>query len=160
MFRTIGSVLLLVSLSLAAVACGDDDDSGAAGSSGSSGASGSSGSGGSGATGGSGGSAGSTGGDATKGAAVAQSKACSSCHGADYSGGIGPNITSSKTAGIGNWTDAQLAGSINDGTNKDGEPQCSQMQKYGLSDGDMADLIAFLRATKAVDTANEGTGCP
>ena len=67
---------------------------------------------------------------------------------------ISRNITSSKTKGIGAWTDAQIKTAITTGVDKDGShlrppmgfPYYSQM-----TDADLNDLVVYLRAVPARD---------
>ena len=58
------------------------------------------------------------------------------------------NITSSKTAGIGDWTDAEIKTAITQGKRKDGTPLKPPMG-YGyyakMTDGDLDAVIAYLR---------------
>jgi len=58
------------------------------------------------------------------------------------------NITPSKTAGIGDWTDAEIKRAITEGKRKDGSPMKPPMG-YGyyarMTDSDLNDVIAYLR---------------
>jgi mono/diheme cytochrome c family protein len=58
------------------------------------------------------------------------------------------NITSSKTAGIGDWTDAEIKTAIKEGKRKDGTPLKGPMgfQYYAkMTDADLDAVIAYLR---------------
>ncbi len=65
-----------------------------------------------------------------------------------------PNITSSKTAGIGNWTLAQFASAMSDGEGPQGHlyPAFPYDAFTTMSDQEIADLYAALEATPAIDT--------
>ena len=58
------------------------------------------------------------------------------------------NITPSKAAGIGDWTDAEIKRAITEGKRKDGSPMKPPMG-YGyyarMTDSDLNDVIAYLR---------------
>jgi mono/diheme cytochrome c family protein len=58
------------------------------------------------------------------------------------------NITSSKTAGIGDWTDAEIKAAITQGKRKDGSPLKPPMG-FGyyakMTDSDLNDVIAWVR---------------
>ena len=58
------------------------------------------------------------------------------------------NITSSKTKGIGAWTDAQIKTAITTGVDKDGKhlkPPMGFGYYDHMTDGDLNDVIAWLR---------------
>ena len=98
---------------------------------------------------------------------------CGNCHtprgpdgplpGMDLAGGYkieskvfvayGPNITPDIETGIGRWTDAQIVTALREGRRPDGSiigtPMPVRMYR-GLSDEDMAAIIAALRATRPV----------
>ena len=64
------------------------------------------------------------------------------------------NITSSKTAGLGDWTDAEIKTAITQGKRKDGTPLKGPMgfQYYAkMTDGDLDAVIAYLRTVPAKD---------
>jgi mono/diheme cytochrome c family protein len=64
------------------------------------------------------------------------------------------NITSSKTAGIGDWTDAEIKTAITQGKRRDGTPLKGPMgyQYYAkMTDGDLDAVIAYLRTVPAKD---------
>ncbi len=65
-----------------------------------------------------------------------------------------PNITSSKTDGIGNWTLAQFAAALSDGEGPQGHLYPAfPFDSYTLmSDQEVADLYAALEAGPAIDT--------
>jgi mono/diheme cytochrome c family protein len=61
----------------------------------------------------------------------------------------GTNITPDKETGIGSWSDADLAAAIRDGVLPDGRVETPAMPYYqyaGMSDADLADLVAYLRS--------------
>jgi mono/diheme cytochrome c family protein len=64
-----------------------------------------------------------------------------------------PNITPDKATGIGRWTDAQLAKAIREGIRPNGSvigpPMPMEFYRH-LSDGDLAAIVAYLRAQPAV----------
>ena len=63
-------------------------------------------------------------------------------------GSVAANITSHPTAGIGGWTDAEIARAITHGIGRDGRP-LTQPMAYGyyaaLKPADLADIVAYLR---------------
>ena len=64
------------------------------------------------------------------------------------------NITSSKTAGIGDWTDAEIKTAITQGKRKDGTPLKGPMgyEYYAkMTDADLDAVIAYLRTVPAKD---------
>jgi len=64
------------------------------------------------------------------------------------------NITSSKTAGLGNWTDAEIKAAIAHGKHKDGTPLKGPMgyQYYAkMTDADLDAVVAFVRTLPAID---------
>jgi mono/diheme cytochrome c family protein len=67
---------------------------------------------------------------------------------------VSRNITSSKTAGIGGWTDAEIKTAITQGKHKDGTPLKPPMG-YGyyakMTDKDLNDIVAYLRTVPAKD---------
>jgi mono/diheme cytochrome c family protein len=67
---------------------------------------------------------------------------------------VSRNITSSKTSGIGNWTDAEIKTAITQGKRKDGSPLKPPMG-FGyyakMTDSDVNDVIAYLRTVPAKD---------
>jgi mono/diheme cytochrome c family protein len=67
---------------------------------------------------------------------------------------VSRNITSSKTKGVGGWTDAELKRAITTGIDKDGHKLNPPMgfQYYAhMTDADLDDLIAWLRTVPAKD---------
>jgi len=68
--------------------------------------------------------------------------------GPDWQGAIATNITSDRTAGIGSWTDDEIARAITKGTGRDGralKPPMAYSFYAGLTDGDVRDIVAYLR---------------
>jgi mono/diheme cytochrome c family protein len=93
------------------------------------------------------------------GETIAADNNCAACHRANFAGaGLYPNITPDDATGVGSWTDKQLSDAITKGLGKDGTPLCSIMAPFDLSDGEVADLIAYIRGIPAVKKANAG-GC-
>ncbi|MFS8066408.1 MAG: c-type cytochrome, partial [Byssovorax sp.] len=89
-------------------------------------------------------------------------RSCNGCHGDQGQGNQGPNITSSKTAGIGAWTTQELEAAIRDGKLKDGTDLCSSMPRWTvkqLSDADLASIIGFMQALPAIDVPSPGSLC-
>jgi len=101
---------------------------------------------------------------------------CMECHtpfaaggGPDFAGSLGKggrefpgpwgisksrNITSSKTAGLGNWTDAEIKTAITRGKSRDGSPLKGPMgfEYYAnMTDADLDAVIAYLRTVPAKD---------
>ena len=91
---------------------------------------------------------------------------CMECHSertrgiSDYKGGLGrggrifpegstaANLTSDRTAGIGGWTDHEIARAIAHGVSRDGhllKPPMAFGYYAGLKESDLADIIAYLR---------------
>ena len=67
---------------------------------------------------------------------------------------VSRNITSSKTAGIGDWTDAEIKTAITQGKRKDGSPLKPPMDFQAYSKMTAADLdaiVAYLRTVPAKD---------
>jgi mono/diheme cytochrome c family protein len=61
---------------------------------------------------------------------------------------VSPNITSSKTKGVGAWTDAEIKRAITTGVDKDGKhlkPPMGYHYYAKMTDSDLNDLIAWLR---------------
>jgi mono/diheme cytochrome c family protein len=112
-------------------------------------------------------------GDATHGAYLIRLGGCVTCHTdpknkqASLAGGAGlptpfgtfypPNITSSKTAGIGNWTLAQFSSAMSNGEGPAGHlyPAFPYDSYTLMSDQEIADLYAALMAFPANDTASK-----
>jgi len=116
-------------------------------------------------------------GDAERGAYFAAISDCGGCHtpGAmtpepDFSRMLGgndigfalpgmgifypPNLTSDIGTGIGGWTDDEIARAIRTGERPDGRilsPAMPWRAYASYSDGDIADLVAFLRTLPTVD---------
>jgi mono/diheme cytochrome c family protein len=65
---------------------------------------------------------------------------------------VSRNITSSKTKGIGAWTDAEIKRAITTGVDKDGKhlkPPMGFHYYAAMTDGDLNDIIAYLRTVPA-----------
>ena len=137
-------------------------DGGVSGGAGASG-SGNGGTGGDGGTGGGGGgaSAGASGADPGKGQMVYVANTCAGCHKKDLSGGGIPgaaNLTPDPDHGLGAWTDAEIRTVLLTGVKKDGTKVCPSMAQYtSLSDGDLGDLIAYMRSVPI--SANAPAAC-
>ena len=108
-------------------------------------------------------------GDPKRGAYLARLSGCITCHTAPgappLSGGAAlvskfgsfyaPNITPDPTQGIGTWSFQQFVRAVREGVSPDGDPYYPAFpyEFYAtLTDSDMADLWAALRATPAVGT--------
>lgn len=78
----------------------------------------------------------------------------------------GSNITSDKEHGIGGWTDGEVARAIREGVSKDGRTLFPQMPyltyRETLSDGEVLDIIAYLRTLKPLpdDPGRTSVGFP
>ena len=112
-------------------------------------------------------------GDAARGQYLIRLGGCVTCHtdpkhkDAQLAGGAGlptpfgtfypPNITSSQTAGIGNWTPAQFAAAMSDGEGPQGHlyPAFPYDTFTLMSDQEIADLYAALLAGPAIDTPSK-----
>jgi mono/diheme cytochrome c family protein len=84
---------------------------------------------------------------------------CSACHGLNYAGSplyYAGNITPDEATGIGSWSDAEIGTAITQGIGKDGEPLCSTMAPYDFDDGQVRDVIAFLRSLTPVSKTLSG----
>lgn len=71
---------------------------------------------------------------------------------------VAPNITPDPETGIGRWTDAQLARAIREGIRPDGSligPPMPFAFYRGLSDRDLAAMVAYLRTVPPVRNATE-----
>jgi mono/diheme cytochrome c family protein len=71
-------------------------------------------------------------------------------HGFDpnWQGAIASNITSDRTVGIGAWTDDDIKRAITKGIARDGhvlKPPMGYSFYAGLTDGDVSDIVAYLR---------------
>jgi len=70
----------------------------------------------------------------------------------------GTNITPDAETGIGKWTDQEIATAIRDGWRVDGSAESPAMPYYryaGMTDTDLADLIAYLRSLPAIRRQNK-----
>lgn len=71
---------------------------------------------------------------------------------------VGPNITPDPETGIGRWTDAQIATAIREGKRPDGSligpPMPIELYR-GISDRDLAAMVAYLRSVPPVRNAVE-----
>ncbi|MBN3772980.1 cytochrome c [Burkholderia sp. Se-20378] len=114
-----------------------------------------------------------------KGHQLAIAADCMACHtaldgGKPFAGGYGiaspmgqiysSNITPSKTAGIGNYTEVQFARALREGVRADGAylyPAMPYTSYSGLSDDDVHALYSyFMHAVKPVDEAAPATSLP
>jgi mono/diheme cytochrome c family protein len=68
----------------------------------------------------------------------------------------GPNITTDRETGVGDWSDEELIAAIREGNARAGveSPVMPYYQYAGMSDGDAADLIAYLRTLAPVHREN------
>ena len=65
---------------------------------------------------------------------------------------IARNITSSKSAGIGDWSDAEIKRAITQGVRKDGsklKPPMGYPFYAKMTDGDLDAIVAYLRTVPA-----------
>ena len=109
-----------------------------------------------------------------RGAYVFRAAGCYSCHtdekggGAPLAGGralvtpfgtfYSPNITPHPENGIGAWSDADFQAALRHGVSPAGDPYYPSFpytSYTGMSDGDIADLRAYLFAQEPVDVANK-----
>ena len=104
-------------------------------------------------------------GDAARGEYTFAAAGCGSCHLSSVeegvlSGGVvleppfgslvAPNISPSKTAGIGGWSDSDFLNAVKAGISPDGEhyyPGFPYARFAGLKDRDVLDIKAFIDAT-------------
>lgn len=73
---------------------------------------------------------------------------------AGWQGSTSPNITSHATAGLGGWTDTEIARAITRGVSRDGRVRGPPMGYHwyaGLNAEDVAALVAWLRTVPARD---------
>lgn len=67
------------------------------------------------------------------------------------------NLTPDRETGLGAWTDGEIARATREGVSKDGRPLFPEMPyrtyRQTLSDGEMLDIIAYLRALRPVRNA-------
>ncbi|MFP5412221.1 MAG: c-type cytochrome, partial [Gammaproteobacteria bacterium] len=73
---------------------------------------------------------------------------------AGWQGSTSPNVTSHATAGLGGWTDAEIARAITGGVSRDGRalgPPMGYHWYAGLNAEDVAALVAWLRTVPARD---------
>lgn len=108
-----------------------------------------------------------------RGEYVSHAAGCSGCHtdvkgkGAPLAGGrrlktpfgdfLGPNITPDPDHGIGDWTLADFTRALREGASPNGDPYYPAFPYASFSrmtDGDIADLWAWLQTVEPKDTAN------
>ena len=83
--------------------------------------------------------------------------------GSNAQGKEGPNITMSKTAGIGAWTYQQFHDAVRLAKDKDGTDLCVFMTKFPeseITEAGMQDLYAFIGSKPVSDVVNKGSYCP
>jgi hypothetical protein len=71
--------------------------------------------------------------------------------GSAWKGAVAPNITSDPAAGIGAWSDLEIANAIRHGVARDGHqlnPPMAFAFYEGMRDADIGDIVAFLRTLK------------
>ena len=98
-----------------------------------------------------------------RGKAIAQASDCVSCHGANFAGGqpvespvgdiYASNITPDLQTGIGGWTEVQFRDSLREGrspTKGRLYPAMPYTSYTGMTDGDIADLYAYLKSRPPV----------
>jgi mono/diheme cytochrome c family protein len=72
---------------------------------------------------------------------------------------VGPNLTSDKETGLGNWTDAQIAAAFTTGVRPDGRilaPIMPWRSFAKMTKSDVAALVAFLRSLPPVTNKAPG----
>jgi len=109
-----------------------------------------------------------------RGEVLFQAADCTACH-TDVKGGgeplaggrplktpfgtfYGPNISSDKRAGIGAWSEAEFRRALREGIGREGEhlfPVFPYPAFTGVSDGDIADLYAYLQSRPASAAASK-----
>jgi mono/diheme cytochrome c family protein len=113
-------------------------------------------------------------GDAARGEYIFHASGCASCHsqedgkGPPLAGGVAlktgigtfwtPNITPDPVHGIGKWSLADLRRALKEGKAPDGSdyyPAFPYTSYTGMSDADIADLYAYLKAQPASDLASK-----
>jgi len=113
-------------------------------------------------------------GDAKRGEYLAKAGGCVGCHTEEKEGAVpfaggralktpfgtfyGPNITPDKTAGIGNWTEADFMRALRLGDRPDGSnyfPAFPYPSFTKITDGDARDLWAYLRTLPASAKASQ-----
>lgn len=112
-------------------------------------------------------------GSVSEGQTLAQNN-CRSCHDPgdnSYSGTtasivdggavFAPNLTPDNDTGVGGWSDAQLFNAIKKGVDDQGQTLCAIMPRWGstMSDGEINDIIAFLRTLTAVSKQVPDSTC-
>jgi hypothetical protein len=96
-----------------------------------------------------------------RGDAWVREHACRDCHASaadgvleGRDGGVarpgGPNLTPDVETGLGAWSDEQILGALTRGVDDEGEPLCSTMPRYALTDDVAKDVIAYLRSLAPV----------
>ena len=113
--------------------------------------------------------------DVARGETVFWGAGCASCHKAEDSenglelpGGlhfktpfgtfVAPNISSDPDTGLGNWTQVEFASAVLNGTSPEGAhyyPAFPYSSYAKMSDGDVADLWAFMQTLPAIARENE-----
>jgi cytochrome c553 len=91
--------------------------------------------------------------------------ACTECHGANFAGGVmvdafpigtllGPNLTAGEGSRTAGYTAADWDRTVRHGILPDGRPSVMPSEDFQqMSDQELADVIAFIRAQPAVDNA-------
>lgn len=71
--------------------------------------------------------------------------------GAAWQGAVAANITPDREAGLGAWTDDEIKRAFREGVSRDGRrlnPPMGFAFYAGLTDGDAADIVAYLRTPR------------
>jgi mono/diheme cytochrome c family protein len=92
--------------------------------------------------------------DVARGEYIAAISGCTTCHGADLSGGDKmPNITADPGTGIGKWTDTQIIAAVRRGVRPDGG-RLAPLMPYPyfnrMTDADAQALVVYIRAQPPV----------
>lgn len=111
-----------------------------------------------------------------RGAAVAKNSGCALCHSSpNAADGVlsgqtsplpstmayAPNLTPDKNTGIGDWSDDDIIKAVRSGIDDEGAELCMAMPRFAnLSDGDVHDLVAYLRSLPAVNRDIPESVCP
>ncbi len=94
------------------------------------------------------------------GRVLAGALGCAGCHGADFSGGVGPNLTPDIETGLGGWTDDEITRAIRSGVDDQGSALCPSMPRFSALDDEQASsLVAFFRALPPVSNQVPSAEC-
>jgi fructose 5-dehydrogenase cytochrome subunit len=108
------------------------------------------------------------------GAQAVKSRNCVGCHGQNMAGGTQipypadprvelypPNLTPDPGAGVGAWTDLQLANAIRNGVDRDEMELCPQMKHFStMSDYEVYSIVKYLKSIPPVSQKVLRSVCP